>query len=115
MAERRTPSRASTRSLGTRHPPARREHQRRPLTHRARRALEDPVRQFQVSLLLLLSVLVLGTVGYRSIEGMGWVDAAYMTVITVATVGFEEVSPLSQAGKVFTIGLIVVGVGTVAW
>src|SRR5688572_31355082 len=114
MTERRTHSRASARSLGTVRPPAGRRHhsQPQPLTYRARRALEDPVRQFQVSLLVLLTVLVLGTIGYRLIEGMGWVDAAYMTVITVATVGFEEVSPLSQAGKVFTIGLIVIGVGT---
>jgi voltage-gated potassium channel len=58
---------------------------------------------------------VLGTIGYRVIEGMGWIDAAFMTVITVATVGFEEVTPLSQTGKVFTIGVIVIGVGTAAW
>ena len=115
MTERRAGRRATPRSLGTTRPPAPRKHQRRPLTHELRLALEDPVLQFQVSLLVLLVVLVLGTIGYRLIEGMGWVDAAYMTVITVATVGFEEVNPLSPAGKVFTIGLIVVGVGTAAW
>jgi len=115
MTERRAGRRATPRTLGIVRPPAPRRHQRRPLTHDLRLAMEDPVLQFQVSLLVLLAVLILGTIGYRLIEGMGWVDAAYMTVITVATVGFEEVNPLSQAGKVFTIGLIVIGVGTAAW
>jgi len=115
MTERRAGRRATPRTLGHVRPPGPRKHQRMPLAHRMRLALEDPVRQFQVSLGVLLVVLVLGTIGYRVIEGMGWVDAAYMTMITVATVGFEEVSPLSQAGRVFTIGLIVIGVGTAAW
>jgi voltage-gated potassium channel len=73
------------------------------------------VRQFQLSLVLLLIVLIVGTVGYRLIEGLHWIDAAYMTVITVATVGFGEVQPLTQAGRVFTMGLIVTGVGTGAY
>src|SRR4051812_32011236 len=75
-------------------------------------ALGDPVRQFQFSLLLLVAVMVVGTIGYHWIEGLGWLDSAYMTVITVATVGFGEVRPLTAAGRVFTMGLIVVGVGT---
>jgi len=83
--------------------------------HRLRASLEDPVRQFQVSLLLLLTVMVLGTCGYHWIERLGWLDSAYMTVITVATVGFGEVRPLTPAGRLFTMGLIVVGVGTGAW
>lgn len=115
MTERRSRSRASARKLGTVRPPAPRKHQSPTLGHRLRMALEDPVRQFQASLGVLFAVMVLGTIGYRLVEGMGWIDAAYMTVITVATVGFEEVTPLSQAGRVFTIGLIVIGVGTAAW
>lgn len=55
-------------------------------------------------------VLVVGTVGYV-ILGFGVLDAAYQTVTTVSTVGFREIEPLSPVGQVFTMGLILVGVG----
>ncbi len=64
---------------------------------------------------LLLFLLTLGTVGYRWLEGYTWLEALYMTVITLSTVGFGEVRPLTDAGRVFTIGLIVTGVGTAAY
>ena len=60
---------------------------------------------------LLLAVFVVGTVGYVAL-GFSVLDAAYQTVTTVATVGFREVQPLDDTGKVFTIVLILVGVGT---
>ena len=60
---------------------------------------------------MLVSVFVLGTVGYV-ILGFSVLDAVYQTVTTVATVGFREVQPLDNVGKVFTIILILVGVGT---
>jgi voltage-gated potassium channel len=60
---------------------------------------------------LLVGVLVIGTVGYL-ILGFGLLDALYQTVTTVATVGFREVQPLSSIGKIFTMVLILVGVGT---
>jgi len=53
-----------------------------------------------------------GTAGYVIIEGWSAWDALYMTVTTVATVGFREVHPLSRAGQAFTLLLIVSGVGT---
>ncbi|MFN8019578.1 MAG: NAD-binding protein [Acidimicrobiales bacterium] len=59
---------------------------------------------------LLAGVVVVGTVGYV-ILGFSYLDALYQTVTTVATVGFREVEPLDRAGKVFTIVLILVGVG----
>jgi voltage-gated potassium channel len=54
----------------------------------------------------------LGTLGYLLIEGMSFLDALYMTVITVSTVGYGEVKPLDEAGRMFTIVLIIIGVGT---
>jgi voltage-gated potassium channel len=60
---------------------------------------------------MLTGVFVLGTIGYV-ILGFSALDAVYQTVTTVATVGFREVQPLDDAGKVFTIVLILVGVGT---
>ncbi|HEY3633168.1 MAG TPA: potassium channel protein [Jatrophihabitantaceae bacterium] len=71
----------------------------------------SPVRRIRLALLALAFVLIAGTVGYIAF-GFGVLDAAYQTVTTVTTVGFREVRPLSEAGKAFTIGLILVGVGT---
>jgi voltage-gated potassium channel len=61
---------------------------------------------------LLVAILAGGTVGYMLIEGWNALDAFYMTVTTVATVGFGEVHPLSARGRMFTVALIFSGVGT---
>jgi voltage-gated potassium channel len=64
---------------------------------------------------LLLAVLCVGTLGYRMLwrdVGGTWLDALYMTVITVTTVGYREVHPLTDAGRLFTIIVAVSGVGT---
>lgn len=61
--------------------------------------------------LALLTVLTVGTVGYVVIEGWSVEDAVFMAVTTVTTVGYREVHPLSTAGRYFTIGLLLVGVG----
>jgi len=71
----------------------------------------DPVRRIRLALLALALVLIAGTIGYV-VLGFGLLDAAYQTVTTVTTVGFREVLPLSGVGKAFTIGLILIGVGT---
>ena len=61
----------------------------------------------------LLTVWTIGAIGFRVIEGddWSWMDAAYMAVITMSTVGFEEVRPLSEMGRVFSMVIIVTGVG----
>ena len=64
------------------------------------------------TLVLLALVLAGGTAGYVIIEGWSVWDALYMTVTTVATVGFREVHPLSRNGQAFTVVLIIVGVST---
>ncbi len=71
----------------------------------------DPGRRLSISLCLLLSVIVGGTVGYHLLEHLTLLDALYMTVITVSTVGFREVAEFSSIGRLFTIILIVFGVG----
>ncbi|MHC4307682.1 MAG: potassium channel family protein [Planctomycetota bacterium] len=68
-----------------------------------------------LSLILFIVVLLSGTVGYYFIEGWDIFDSLYMTVITLSTVGFHEIEPLSKAGKAFTIGLIFFGLGVVAF
>ena len=65
--------------------------------------------------MLALAILVgVGTVGFQIMEGWGFIDSLYMTVITLSTVGFGEVLPLSPRGKLFAIFLIISGVGVVA-
>jgi voltage-gated potassium channel len=70
-----------------------------------------PERRLLAAALLLTGLLVLGIVGYMLIEGWSFLDALYMTVTTVTTVGFRELKPLSDGGRVFTIFLILLGVG----
>jgi len=60
-----------------------------------------------------LSVLAIGTIGYMVIEEQSFLNAFYMTAITVTTVGFREAFPLSSAGKAFTMLLAFVGVGVI--
>lgn len=55
---------------------------------------------------LVLAVLLIGVVGYRVIADYSWVEALYMTVITMATVGFKEVRPLDAEAQIFTVFLI---------
>lgn len=62
-------------------------------------------------LALFVFIMGMGTLGYRFIEGWTWLEAFYMTTITVTTVGFGELYELSTTGQVFTIGLVVLGVG----
>lgn len=68
-----------------------------------------------LALVLLLSVVSFGTIGYMIVEGWNFLDSLYMTVITLASVGFREVHELSEKGVIFTIVLIVVGVSSVAY
>jgi len=60
---------------------------------------------------LLALLLALGTGGYMAIEGWSFLDALYMTVTTITTVGFQEVHPLSSAGRVFVIVYLIFGLG----
>jgi voltage-gated potassium channel len=70
-----------------------------------------------VAMLMALSALLLGvgTAGYMIIEGFSLLDALFMTVITLTTVGYGEVRPLDEEGRLFTILLIMLGAGFVAY
>lgn len=63
----------------------------------------------------ILAVIVIGTVGYVLIEKWSPLDALYMTVTTITTVGYKEVFPLSTAGRAFTMVLILCGVGVILY
>ena len=59
---------------------------------------------------LLLMLLAIGVLGFRIMSNYSWIDAIYMTVITITTVGFGEVQPLDDFAKIFTIFLILASV-----
>ena len=71
----------------------------------------DTIRALLTAGGLLVLTIAIGSVGYMIIEGYRFVDAVYMTVITMATVGFREVIPLTDAGKIFTVFLIIFSLG----
>jgi voltage-gated potassium channel len=66
-------------------------------------------------LLITLMFMALGTAGYAWLEGFSILDAFYMTVITITTVGYGEVHTLSEAGRMFTIFLILFGFGSIGF
>ncbi len=63
----------------------------------------------------VLILMVIGTIGYMFIESYSLIDALYMTIITVSTVGFREVKPLTDPGKIFTILIILSSLGVLAY
>jgi len=63
------------------------------------------------SLSILILIIAAGTIGYMMIEGWPFVDALYMTVITISTVGFKEVNQVGEGGRIFTMVLVFSGVG----
>ena len=66
-----------------------------------------------VVLLWLLVVLVIGTVAYALIEGWSWLDSLYATIITITTVGYGDLSPQTESGRIFAIffTLFAIGIG----
>ena len=67
-------------------------------------------RLLKICTLAVLALTALGTVGFHFIEHWSWFDSFYMVVITLSTIGYQEVHQLSHGGRVFNIGLIVAGV-----
>ena len=69
------------------------------------------LKPFRLPLVLVQLIMIVGTIGYIVIDDFKILDAIYQTGITFTTVGFGEVSPISQAGRFFTITLIIFGFG----
>ena len=75
----------------------------------------NPLRSLRKIIYFIIAILVLGTFGYVFLEDYTILEALYQTVITVSTVGFSEVRPFDEAGKAFTIILIVSSIGIFAF
>src|SRR4030042_4759246 len=71
----------------------------------------SPLRRVLWGAFWLVAVIVIGVLGYEIIEGWDFLDSIYMTVTTITTVGYSEVHPLSSAGRIFSIFLMIGGVG----
>lgn len=71
----------------------------------------DNTKHIFIAILLAILLVLMGTFGYMMLEGWGPLDALYMTITTLATVGYNEVHPLSPIGQMYTVVLIVLGVG----
>jgi len=67
------------------------------------------LKAFRLPLILTVIVMLIGTIGYVLIDDFPILDAIYQTAITFTTVGFGEIHPISDAGKIFTINLIIAG------
>ncbi|PNQ73705.1 potassium channel protein [Hanstruepera neustonica] len=67
------------------------------------------------AIILLVALLFIGVLGFKVLSGYSWINALYMTVITITTVGFGEVRPLDDASKIFTIFLILASVVIVGY
>lgn len=75
----------------------------------------DYRRHVRIALLMIVLTIALGTTGFRAIEGRSLFDSFYFTVVTVATIGYGDVTPQTPAGRAFTILLIFMSLGTVTY
>lgn len=60
-----------------------------------------------------LVIILIGAVAYHYIEGWSWLDSIYFSLVTITTLGFGDITPVTTAGKIFTIFYIIVGVGLI--
>ena len=76
-------------------------------------ARHDPIKfRFQLYCSVFFSAMVIGTFGFMKFENLSFADSLYFSIVTVATVGYGDIHPVSTGGKFFAIILIVLGVGT---
>ena len=78
-------------------------------------ALPKNFLSLRLALWLLIGDLAFGIVGFSALEQYNLLDAFYMTIITISTVGFTEVHPLSPGGRIFTSGLILLNIGIISY
>jgi voltage-gated potassium channel len=77
--------------------------------------MQHPLLRFRLAFTLLAIVIVVGVAGYMLINGWNILDSFYMVIITISTVGYTEVHPQGVAGRMFSTGLIVIGVATMLY
>jgi voltage-gated potassium channel len=83
--------------------------------HKKREEQLNLVRHLFIGIIATIILIFAGTTGYRLIEGWSFLDALYMTVITITTVGYGEIHRLSQGGRIFTVVLIIFSFGVMGY
>jgi voltage-gated potassium channel len=73
------------------------------------------LKHFLLTLLVPPALVLSGTIGYHFLEGMSLLDALYLTIITLTTVGYGDLHPVTPAGKLFTMVLVLCGVFTILY
>ena len=85
------------------------------MNHPIRDIEREYIWKLRLAMLIILGTVAIGTGGYMLVENFSLLDAFYMTIITIASVGYMEVRPLSDAGRLFTSGFIIVNLGILAY
>jgi voltage-gated potassium channel len=71
--------------------------------------------RLHIAVIILILIIAVGTIGYRVLEGWSIIDSLYMTITTISTVGYGDFHPMTTGGRLFTIVIIIVGVGTMLY
>ena len=77
-----------------------------------RKIIPRSIKQHRLLLSLPLIITAIGTTGFMVIEHLSFIDALYFTIVTISTVGYGDIHPVGTAGKLLSIVLIVIGIGT---
>jgi len=73
--------------------------------------LADP--EYRDLLITTAIIITIGSVVYHFLEGWTWIDSIYFSVIALTTIGFGDIHPVADAGKIFTIFYIIIGIGII--
>lgn len=77
--------------------------------------MNDVRRQFRAATILIVIIVPIGIAGYMVFEGKTLFEAIYLTIITLTTIGYGDVVPVTEIGRVFTLGLVFAGLGALAF
>ena len=71
--------------------------------------------KLKITLVVLFTIFIIGTIGFNFIEGWSFIDSFYTTIITLTTVGYGDFAPRTAEGKIFAVFIIIFGVGTMLY